>query len=85
VYRHYVRCKLLNSSLFYAVAVHFPGGEIVSTFDMPDSVKLGHCDLIEEVIIGEDRLIKFSGKSARYKLLKVISANYSNVNWLCLW
>jgi len=38
------------------------GGEIVSTFDMPDSVKLGHCDLIEEVMIGEDRLIKFSGK-----------------------
>ena len=37
------------------------GGEIVSTFDMPDSVKLGRCDLIEEVMIGEDRLIKFSG------------------------
>jgi len=37
------------------------GGEIVSTFDMPESVKLGRCDLIEEVIIGEDRLLKFSG------------------------
>jgi len=37
------------------------GGEIVSTFDMPDSVKLGQCDLIEEVMIGEDKLIKFSG------------------------
>lgn len=37
------------------------GGEIVSTFDNPDQVKLGQCDLIEEVIIGEDRLIKFSG------------------------
>lgn len=37
------------------------GGEIVSTFDMPETVKLGHCDLIEEVMIGEDRLIKFSG------------------------
>jgi len=37
------------------------GGEIVSTFDMPESVKLGHCDLIEEVMIGEDKLIKFSG------------------------
>ena len=24
-------------------------------------MKLGHCNLIEEVIIGEDRLIKFSG------------------------
>jgi T-complex protein 1 subunit beta len=37
------------------------GGEIVSTFDMPGSVKLGQCDLIEEVMIGEDKLIKFSG------------------------
>lgn len=39
----------------------FSGGEIVSTFDLPEAVKLGHCDLIEEVIIGEDKLIKFSG------------------------
>ncbi|EGD78243.1 chaperonin containing TCP1 [Salpingoeca rosetta] len=37
------------------------GGEIVSTFDTPDKVKIGHCDLIEEVMIGEDKLIKFSG------------------------
>ncbi|XP_002131299.2 T-complex protein 1 subunit beta-like [Ciona intestinalis] len=37
------------------------GGEICSTFDRPDLVQLGHCDLIEEVIIGEDRLLKFSG------------------------
>src|ERR1700737_2806157 len=32
------------------------GGEIASTFDHPDQVKLGHCDLIEEVIIGEDKV-----------------------------
>jgi T-complex protein 1 subunit beta len=37
------------------------GGEIVSTFDTPDKVKLGQCDLVEEVMIGEDKLIKFSG------------------------
>lgn len=37
------------------------GGEICSTFDCPDLIKLGHCDLIEEVMIGEDKLIKFSG------------------------
>eukprot|EP00850_Spirogloea_muscicola_P021899 SM000267S09850 [mRNA] locus=s267:149126:152318:+ [translate_table: standard] len=37
------------------------GGEITSTFDDPASVKLGHCDLIEEVMIGEDRVIRFSG------------------------
>ncbi|KAL5967536.1 T-complex protein 1 subunit beta, partial [Taenia solium] len=39
------------------------GGEIVSTFDSPETAKLGHCDLIEETTIGEDRLIKFSGVS----------------------
>lgn len=37
------------------------GSEIYSTFDNPESCKLGHCDLIEEIMIGEDRLIKFSG------------------------
>jgi len=37
------------------------GGEICSTFDSPESVKLGHCDLIEEVMIGEDKLLKFTG------------------------
>ncbi|KAI6014696.1 chaperonin Cpn60/TCP-1 family [Pisolithus marmoratus] len=40
------------------------GGEIASTFDRPDLVKLGRCDLIEEIIIGEDKLIKFSGVAA---------------------
>ena len=45
------------------MTVHtFLGGEITSTFDSPETVKLGHCDLIEEIMIGEDRLIKFSGK-----------------------
>lgn len=37
------------------------GGEIASTFDNPDLVKLGHCDLIEQVMIGEDTLLRFSG------------------------
>jgi T-complex protein 1 subunit beta len=37
------------------------GGEIVSTFDCPEKVKLGTCDLIEEIMIGEDKLIRFSG------------------------
>lgn len=40
------------------------GGEIVSTFDHPELVKLGECDLIEEIMIGEDRLIRFSGVNA---------------------
>ena len=37
------------------------GGDIASTFDNPESVKLGQCKLIEEIMIGEDRLIHFSG------------------------
>ena len=32
------------------------GGEIVSTFDNPDKVRLGHCDVIEEIMIGEDKV-----------------------------
>jgi T-complex protein 1 subunit beta len=37
------------------------GGEIVSTFDHPELVRLGECKLIEEVMIGEERMIRFSG------------------------
>lgn len=37
------------------------GGEIVSTFGNPEKVRLGTCDLIEEVMIGEDKLLRFSG------------------------
>merc|ERR1712071_35806 len=37
------------------------GGEIVSTFGHPELVKLGRCDLIEEIMIGEDKLLRFSG------------------------
>lgn len=37
------------------------GGEIVSTFGHPDKVRLGTCELIEEVMIGEDKLLRFSG------------------------
>jgi len=35
------------------------GAEIASTFHGPQ--KLGHCDLIEEVVIGERKVIRFSG------------------------
>eukprot|EP01113_Clastostelium_recurvatum_P019843 TRINITY_DN2349_c0_g1_i3.p1 TRINITY_DN2349_c0_g1~~TRINITY_DN2349_c0_g1_i3.p1 ORF type:complete len:535 (-),score=135.41 TRINITY_DN2349_c0_g1_i3:217-1821(-) len=37
------------------------GGEIVSTFDHPERVKLGTCKLIEEIMLGEDKAIRFSG------------------------
>eukprot|EP00164_Ancoracysta_twista_P000559 GFYU01000743.1.p1 GENE.GFYU01000743.1~~GFYU01000743.1.p1 ORF type:complete len:534 (-),score=199.36 GFYU01000743.1:260-1861(-) len=37
------------------------GGDIVSTFENPESVILGEAELVDEVIIGEDKLIRFSG------------------------
>ncbi|CUM67489.1 uncharacterized protein PRCAT00005186001 [Priceomyces carsonii] len=37
------------------------GGEVVSTFDNPEKVKLGYCDAVEEIMIGEDVMTKFSG------------------------
>ncbi|RKP00398.1 hypothetical protein CXG81DRAFT_19646 [Caulochytrium protostelioides] len=40
------------------------GGDITSTFDHPELVRLGECDRIEEILIGEEKLIKFSGVKA---------------------
>jgi len=37
------------------------GGDIVSTFDNPEAITLGECDLIEEIMIGEDKVLRFSG------------------------
>lgn len=39
------------------------GAEILSTFDNPERKDevLGYCDLIEEMMIGEDKVIRFSG------------------------
>lgn len=37
------------------------GGEVVSTFDRPDLVTLGEADLVEEIMIGEDKVIRLSG------------------------
>jgi len=39
------------------------GSDIISTFDDPDQTKLGFCSKIEEIMIGEDKVIKFSGCS----------------------
>jgi len=40
------------------------GADIMSTFDNPESAKLGHCDIIEEIMIGEDKVLKFTGTKA---------------------
>lgn len=37
------------------------GADILSTFDSPESATLGECDLIEEMMIGEDKVIVFKG------------------------
>ena len=35
--------------------------DVLSTFDTPGKARLGQCKLIEEIMIGEERLIRFSG------------------------
>ena len=37
------------------------GAEICSTFDDPSTAVLGKCDLVDDIVVGEDRLIRFSG------------------------
>mmetsp|Transcript_20577 Transcript_20577/g.56807 ORF Transcript_20577/g.56807 Transcript_20577/m.56807 type:complete len:542 (+) Transcript_20577:118-1743(+) len=37
------------------------GGDVVSTFDTPEAVTLGKCDVIEQVMIGEDKVLRFGG------------------------
>jgi len=37
------------------------GSDIASTFDNPEETKLGFCKKISEMMIGEDKVIKFSG------------------------
>lgn len=36
------------------------GADILSTFDNPEDSVLGECGLVEEIMIGEDKMIKFS-------------------------
>mmetsp|Transcript_28393 Transcript_28393/g.67798 ORF Transcript_28393/g.67798 Transcript_28393/m.67798 type:complete len:501 (+) Transcript_28393:1-1503(+) len=37
------------------------GAEIVSTFDEPSKVKLGKCKVVEEIMVGKETMIRFSG------------------------
>merc|ERR1712194_239431 len=37
------------------------GADIASTFENPEETKLGSCEKISEMMIGEDKVIKFSG------------------------
>lgn len=40
------------------------GGDVTSTFDHPELVTLGECDLVEEIMIGEDKVIRLGGCKA---------------------
>lgn len=40
------------------------GADVVSTFDNTEGVRLGSCESIEEILIGEDTFLKFSGVAA---------------------
>lgn len=54
------------------------GGEIASTFERPDLVKLGHCELIEEIMIGEDKVILLHTSTIPY-ILTLFSLSNSPV------
>ena len=45
-----------NKTIIVYWSFVFLGGEIVSTFGRPELVKLGECKVIEEVMIGEDKV-----------------------------
>jgi len=55
------------------------GADILSTFDNPDTAKLGSCAKIEEIMIGEDKVIKFSGTHANEACSIVLRASGSHV------
>jgi T-complex protein 1 subunit beta len=39
------------------------GAEIASTFDEPSKIKIGHCKIVEEIIIGDETMVRFGGCS----------------------
>lgn len=54
------------------------GGDITSTFDAPDKVKIGRCEVIEEIMIGEDKVCSASAPIISHKLM--ISSSSSPVS-----
>jgi len=37
------------------------GGDVVSTFDNPEKVTLGECDVLEQILIGETKVLRLGG------------------------
>lgn len=64
-----------SHQLFFYQKLMFPflflGGEIVSTFGHPELVKLGECKVIEEVMIGEDKVCAYLYISVILKILSI--------------
>ena len=48
--------RFMNWSFLIIIII---GGEIVSTFGKPELVKIGKCDLIQQIQIGDETLLKF--------------------------
>ena len=55
------------------------GADILSTFDSPENAKLGTCAVIEEIMIGEDKVIKFSGTKANEACSIVLRGSGSHI------
>ena len=55
------------------------GADILSTFDLPNPDVLGSCGTIEEMMIGEDKVIKFSGCGAREACSIILRGSGSHI------
>ncbi len=55
------------------------GADILSTFDNPETAVLGTCSLIEEIMIGEDKVLKFSGCKANEACSIVLRGSGSHI------
>lgn len=55
------------------------GCDIVSTFDNPEQTKLGHCETIREILIGEDKVVQFKGCGAGGACSIVLRGSSSHV------
>jgi len=55
------------------------GGEVTSTFDHPELVTLGECKVIEEIMIGESKVLRFSGCKSGEACTIVLRGSSSHV------
>ncbi len=59
--------------------------KVVSSFDHPELVKLGHAELMEEIMIGESKLTRFTGcKGGLLPALSLIEPSQKSFQRCCL-